>query len=249
VLDFAQSGGCRMVRLVRHFGEIHETRPCGQCDACDPQGCVGRHFREASKVELELAEHIIEELGRKDGLSIGTLLRNLFPSGGPERRDFEKMIDALERAGVLGLREDMFEKDGKVIRFRRADLEPHARSVLHDNRLLLDVDAPDPRGRAKTKPPKKRKRKSPDKAKGKGQKPGAPLSTPVDPAVEARLRQWRQRTAKARGVPAFVILDDKTIQAIACVQPTTLAALLQVKGVRPKLVEKHGAAILGLVRG
>ena len=235
VLDFAQSGSCRMVRLVRHFGEIHETRPCGQCDACNPEGCVGRHFRAASRLELELAEHIIEELARKDGLAIGTLLRNLFPSGGPERRDFEKMIDALERVGALTLREDVFEKDGKVIRFRRADLEPHARRVLHDNELLLDVDAAALGGRAK--------------AKGKGQKLDATLSTPVDRAVEARLRQWRQRTAKARGVPAFVILNDKTIQAIACVQPTTLAALLQVKGVRPKLVEKHGAAILGLVMG
>jgi superfamily II DNA helicase RecQ len=50
-------------------------------------------------------------------------------------------------------------------------------------------------------------------------------------------------------VPAFVIFNDRTLQAIACAKPTSLAALLQIKGAGPKLVEKHGAAILQVMKG
>ena len=241
VLDFAQSGGCRMVRLVRHFGEARDTKPCGLCDACRPHGCVGRRFREPSRAEHSLAERVVEELGRRDGLATGTLMRNLFPTGGIERRDFEQAISALERAGALALNDDEFEKDGKVIRFRRANLLPSARAALGPGRLLFEDDGQPAAGPGL----KKRRRKSP--ARTKRQEPA--LVTPTDHAVEGRLRQWRQKLSKARGVPAFVILTDKTLLAIACVKPTSLAALLQIKGAGPKLVEKHGAAILQVVKG
>ncbi len=242
VVNFAQSGGCRMVRLVRHFGETRDGKPCGLCDACLPQGCVGRRFRAASRAQLSLAERIVEELGRMDGLATGTLMRNLFPSEGIERRKFERTLDALARAGVLSLREDEFEKGGRVIRFRRADLGANAGGALRGERLLFDDD-----GRPEGGAPgaKKRKRKVDGKAKKQKQ---APPGEP-DPALEERLRQWRRKLAKARGVPAFVILNDKALQAIACAKPTSLAALLQIKGAGPKLVEKHGAAILQLMEG
>jgi len=49
VLDFAQSGGCRMARLIRHFGETRDSKPCGLCDACRPRDCVGRRFLHADQ--------------------------------------------------------------------------------------------------------------------------------------------------------------------------------------------------------
>jgi superfamily II DNA helicase RecQ len=30
VLEFAQSGDCRMARLVRYFGDTRDARPCGR---------------------------------------------------------------------------------------------------------------------------------------------------------------------------------------------------------------------------
>jgi DNA topoisomerase III len=243
VVSFAQSGGCRMVRLVRHFGETRDGKPCGLCDACLPRGCVGRRFRAASRAELSLAERIVEELGRMDGLATGTLMRNLFPAEGIERRgELERTLEALARAGALSLREDEFEKDGKVIRFRRADLKANARGALRGDRLLFDDDG-SPQGGA----PGAKKR--PRKPNGKAKKQEQASPDRSDPALEERLRQWRRTLAKARGVPAFVILNDKALQAIACAKPTSLAALLHIKGAGPKLVEKHGAAILQVTKG
>jgi superfamily II DNA helicase RecQ len=240
VLQFAQSGDCRMVRLVRHFGETRDEEPCGSCDACLPHGCVGRRFREASKAQLSLAKRILEELERKDGLSTGTLMRNLFPSGGIERRDFERTLDALARAGALSLREDEFEKEGKTIRFRRADLASNARGALRGDLLLFDDEGP---SRAGSPSAKKRKRKS-----AEAKKQDSTLSSLSDPGLERRLREWRQKVAKARGVPAFVVLTDRVLQAIGCSKPASLSALLEIKGAGPKLAEKHGAEILQLVR-
>ncbi|MFH0900081.1 MAG: DNA topoisomerase 3 [Pseudomonadota bacterium] len=250
VLDFAQSGGCRMVRLVRHFGETRDTEPCGLCDACRPCDCICRHFREASRAELSLARRVVEELERRDGLATGTLMRNLFPTGGIERDDFERALAALARAGSLQLMDDDFEKDGKVIRFRRASLLPNARAALTPGRLLFETDSDDGQPVSELGPKKrKRKRKTPAPAKESERKPEPKLAVPpADPAVEARLRRWRLELSRARGVPAFVILTDKTLLAIASVKPTSLAALRQIKGSGPKLVEKHGAAILQVVK-
>ena len=42
VLRFAESHGCRMLHLLRHFGDEEDrTRPCGGCDACAPRGDGG----------------------------------------------------------------------------------------------------------------------------------------------------------------------------------------------------------------
>ena len=160
VVDFAQSSGCRMARLVRYFGESRDTRSCGICDACRPHQCVARCFREAHPAELSLSERILAELERRDGLASGTLLRNLVPSAGPnERKAFDQVLGALERAGALLLRDDAFEKDGKTIRFRRANLKPNARGALKAELLLFDDTAPSgasqprkrkPKGKAKT---------------------------------------------------------------------------------------------------
>jgi DNA topoisomerase-3 len=244
VAEFAQSGGCRMVRLVRYFGERRDSRPCGLCDACRPQGCVGRSFREANAAQLALAERILEELESRDGLSTGTLLRNLFPSGGPERREFERMLDALERAGALYLGDDAFEKDGKLIRFRRAHLAGKARNALQANRLLFDDEsvAFAATSRVKAVAPKKRKAKSAPQEKRQE------ATGPIDLRLAQSLREWRLQAARSRGVPPFCIMNDRTLEAIACQKPANLSALLQIKGAGPKLVERHGVAILQMLK-
>jgi hypothetical protein len=142
VVGFAQSRGCRMVQLVRYFGETRDARPCGACDACQPRGAVGRRLRAATPAELSLAGRIVEQLDERDGLATGTLLRNLGLEASLDRRHLERALDALARAGAVSFRDDEFEKDGKAIRFRRVDLRPNARGALRGDLLLFDEDGP-----------------------------------------------------------------------------------------------------------
>jgi ATP-dependent DNA helicase RecQ len=62
------------------------------------------------------------------------------------------------------------------------------------------------------------------------------------------LRAWRTRTAKALGVPAFVVFADATLVAIASARPGSVEALLEVKGVGPRKLADYGAEVLAIVR-
>ena len=64
-----------------------------------------------------------------------------------------------------------------------------------------------------------------------------------------RLRQWRLETARARGVPAYVIFHDSTLTAIAAARPSSLADLLRVSGVGDSKLRKYGEEVLEVVRG
>ncbi len=67
--------------------------------------------------------------------------------------------------------------------------------------------------------------------------------TPDADLVE-RLKTWRLETARATGMPAYVILHDATIETIAGIRPQTETQLASVPGIGPAKLEAHGDAIL-----
>jgi len=76
-----------------------------------------------------------------------------------------------------------------------------------------------------------------------------PLRAPVDgrpPAASVRahdlLRQARERLRA--GKPAYVVYDDKTLEAIALALPTSLRELGAIAGIGPAKLEQYGDAIL-----
>jgi len=62
-----------------------------------------------------------------------------------------------------------------------------------------------------------------------------------------RLTTWRRERARADGVPAYVVADNKTLAAIAARRPSDASELLGVPGIGQHKVEAYGAAILELV--
>ena len=63
-----------------------------------------------------------------------------------------------------------------------------------------------------------------------------------------RLRHWRLETARAAGVPAYVVFHDTTLSAIASARPTSLAELLRVSGVGEAKLRKYGDEVLEVLR-
>ena len=63
-----------------------------------------------------------------------------------------------------------------------------------------------------------------------------------------RLRHWRLETARAAGVPAYVVFHDSTLAAIASANPTSLAELLRVSGVGESKLRKYGDEVLEVLR-
>jgi DNA helicase-2/ATP-dependent DNA helicase PcrA len=68
-----------------------------------------------------------------------------------------------------------------------------------------------------------------------------------DPVIVEALRTWRTNTARAAGVPAYVLLHDSTLAAIAAARPTTADELLAIPGMGPVKVSRLGPTLLELV--
>jgi ATP-dependent DNA helicase RecQ len=69
-----------------------------------------------------------------------------------------------------------------------------------------------------------------------------------DAALLGALRAWRSQLARQRGVPAYVVLHDATIDGIASLRPSTLSQLRNIPGIGDKKLEHYGEALIALVK-
>ncbi len=245
MMAFAAGRGCRMLDLVQHFGDQHDSgASCGSCDQCAPAECVAVAFREPNAAEEEALAAVLDLLRERDGLSSGQLYRQAGEPAGFARPAFEALVDGLSRADLIDVRADSFVKDGRTIRFQRLWLTRQSRLAGTGNvdEVRLVETAAKPR---------------PAKRKAAGQKRGAAatadrsVSEAILDADEAalfeRLRAWRLEEARRRRVPAFRILSDRTLAAICRARPADGTELLEVAGIGPALLRKFGRKILAVV--
>ncbi|RJS23864.1 RecQ family ATP-dependent DNA helicase [Corallococcus sp. H22C18031201] len=326
---YAEAHGCRMRQLVAHFGDVQDSgAACGLCDVCAPDSCAMVRFSEPSAVEAHALGRILESLQERDAQATGRMHRELYGES-LARRDFERLVGGLVRAGLARLDEDSFEKDGQVIHFQRlalTDTGRRTRAIAPGQVVLPAAQEPSAskkrkgsrKGAAKT--PKRASRKSAAKGRAgtrdsvrasegrsedvatprssgakspagwrKGTLPEAPpqraswnasrlsadeeeWSEPsgdeeaayegartrraggrgadtaeASPVLVESLKAWRLAEARKRRVPAFRILTDRVLGAIASARPATGAELMSIHGVGPALTERYGAQLLSLV--
>jgi len=247
VLRYTESSECRMAALVRHFGDVEDaSRPCGMCDVCDPAGAVLRMFRRASGAERQMAQRIIDELRPVDYKATGTLQRGIDPTERVSRDEFDALLDAMVRARLIAMEDAEYEKDGEVRRFRKvrlteAGLEVRANTTIE----LLVSDGVVEEFAVSTTAPRREKRASGGKHAVETQ---VSLSAEGE-ALAARLKEWRTGEAKRLRVPAYCVLHDRTLTAVASARPRNPRELIAVEGIGQAKVDKFGAAILGLCCG
>ncbi|HEV7517804.1 MAG TPA: HRDC domain-containing protein, partial [Thermoanaerobaculia bacterium] len=270
---YAEGHGCRMLALVHHFGDREDKGgACGLCDVCAPEGCTVRRLRPPTPAEKLAILRILTALRGRDGQSTGQLYKAVFGSEVPaapaapatpafERRAFEHLLGGLTRAGLLQLRQDSFEKEGREIHFQRATLTPagYRGDLAAEARIELPVEST-PAERKRTKKGKATVAPAAGKPARTSSRPtqiavpidqvAGPSSAPnlVSPGLIATLKAWRLAEARKRRVPAFKILTDRTLFALAAAQPADEAGLLAVPGVGPTLVRKYGEEVLRIVR-
>ena len=82
----------------------------------------------------------------------------------------------------------------------------------------------------------------------------APVRSAAPPSVDAAgpvavaLKRWRTERAKADAVPAYVVLSDKHLLAVAERCPATSAELLACPGIGPTRLDTYGEDILAVIR-
>lgn len=68
-----------------------------------------------------------------------------------------------------------------------------------------------------------------------------------DAALLDALRRWRAAKARAAGVPAHVIVDDRTLRLVSEQRPATVAQLAALPGLRPARLARLGDELLAVV--
>jgi DNA topoisomerase-3 len=254
--NFAEGRECRMLQLVRHFGDTDDSsQPCGLCDRCVPSTADVRLMDE---LERGVAAQILAALSTRDGLSVG----RLFEEAGPfdrrvNRSGFERVLSAIGRAGLVETVQAEFEKDGKTISFRKVHLTSVGRTVSGDRLAEIEIEGPamtdasSSSGRVrKRKPTPASPVSRPPGIYSSDEAPGLRTSSsdwerPSEmPKLFEELRAWRLEEARRKGVPAFRIVTDRVLFAICESMPTSEEALLQVPGIGPKLVKQYGDEII-----
>ena len=233
---FADHRGCRMLRLVRHFGDQADSGAlCGECDVCRPDDCLVRRFRAPLPEEVQAMETVVSLLRRREGQGTGRLFQEFRAVHGSYDRDgFEDLLGALGQARVVFVEDDSFQKDGETIRYQRAGLTPSGRRRGIDlaGQVSLPDDPPD-------EPKARRKRKAAMAVEI--------AETDADPALVETLREWRLEEARKKRWPAYTVLQNRALVAVAAGRPANRDELLAIPGVGPATVKRYGAALLRIV--
>jgi len=255
MIRFAESNQCRMMSLVRHFGDKSDSATrCGTCDFCAPAKCVAQRFRTATEVERAALYGVLSAMQSVRTRSTGKLYAELYPAKEISRDNFEEILGAMARAELLIFTDAVFEKDGKQIPYRCVSLTPFGRGINQATPVAFVMkDAGRPASRRKLP-----KRSSKSKGSPSTSTRTRTAKTVVAPSatgaqqhirVEQALRAWRLSEAKRRKVPAFRIFGDRALQSIAVSFPKNEAELLAVPGIGAGIVKKYGAHIFRLIAG
>lgn len=66
--------------------------------------------------------------------------------------------------------------------------------------------------------------------------------------IFSRLRSWRTETSRTLGLPAYMVLNDKTLQALAETIPLNVDELKDIYGMGPIKIAKFGQAVLDMIK-
>jgi DNA topoisomerase-3 len=244
MIRYTQASECRMLGLVRHFGDFADAHErCGICDFCAPDESIAQSFRPATDAERKAAGRILTALKKSGRKATGRLHSEVFADYSLDRDGFEQVLGAMARAGWVEMSEASFEQDGRRVDYRLAGLSAAGRELdataVPAFEMKLEIEATGKRRRkARTGKARKREKAAP---------PAKAAAPPGNAAVEKALRDWRLAEARRREVPAFRILSDKSLQAIAAEKPLSIRELLEIPGVGARLAEQYGAQIFRIL--
>jgi ATP-dependent DNA helicase RecQ len=254
MIAYTDGATCRRVHLLRYFGQTFAP-PCQNCDVCAP-----RRTRPAPGVQAAEAVHATVESDRVARTILqavtdfgGRLGRGIISDvllGSRRKQIIEWRLDRAKAYGQLQVhrRERILawidELTGQHLLQATAEEYPRLRiteggrqALTADTLLVLSGFAARPSITVTTADPSDRDSQS-----------VVEEGSQVDPALMERLRRWRYHKAQTLGVPAFWVLHNRVLEAIARRGPRTLGELEGVRGIGARKVEQFGEEIIDVVQ-
>jgi ATP-dependent DNA helicase RecQ len=242
LVSLAETTGCRRTRLLGYFGESLKSAQCGNCDNC----LSPPKLRDGKVIAQKLlscayrtgqrfgAMHLIDVL-------VGRMTERVMQFGHHNTSVFGIGRELNEKQWRAALRQlvAMGHLLPDAEAFGALKLTETARGVLKgETEVMLREEAAGARIRASRA--KSRRGDLAATSAGRGDAD--------HPALITALRAWRSEVARKRGVPAYVVLHDSTIDGIAISRPTTLGQLRDIPGIGDKKLEHYGDELIALVK-
>jgi ATP-dependent DNA helicase RecQ len=225
---YAESGVCRRKVLMSYFGEEYTTENCGSCDNC-------RHPKEKveAKQSVVQALQVIQALDERFAtdyvvrIITGHLTPQIkmyrhesLPQFGIGKEQPEHFWNSLVRQMLLEglLKKDIEEYGLLKITKKGADFlkKPKSFPIVLNN-LFEDADGEDD---------------------DEGSEAAAGAAT--DEKLFEMLKELRQKEAKKKNLPPFVIFLETSLQDMATMYPTTTAELEKCQGVSKGKAIRYG---------
>jgi ATP-dependent DNA helicase RecQ len=243
MIAYADSSACYRGTLLSYFGEHDAPRACGFCGNCARR-------KDLSAEEVLLLRKVLSGVARGGqrwgkrkiaAMLAGHLeglpdsLASLSTTGilsGQSPKVVGDWIDAAVGAGLLEASHDAY---------RTLSLTTSGRDVMSGRRETVALTLPEP---PRPRAPRVRKSKLSRLVASLGA--GAD-GAKADESVLAALKDWRRKEAARREVPAYVVLHDRTLAALAAARPATLDALAEIPGIGPAKLSAYGSNLLSLL--
>ncbi len=232
---YAESSVCRRKILLHYFGETWEEKNCGNCDNC-----------RNPKEKIEVKEEVVQVLKTIQALDerfvtdyvISVLVGKLTPQIGMFRHDQLEVFgigkdkelhlwNSLIRQMML---ENLIRKDIeeygllKITEKGEKFLKKPASFKIVLNNLFEDANADDEEGEG-----------------------GTQTGAAADDKLFEMLKELRQKEAKKKNLPPFVIFLETSLQDMATLYPTTLQELEKCQGVSKGKALKYGKPFVEMV--
>ncbi|MBS7545598.1 DNA helicase RecQ [Ancylobacter oerskovii] len=231
MVGFCEAVTCRRAVLLGYFGE--RAKACGHCDVCRDPPKVIDASRQAA-LALRLARATGERYGAAYLAAVITGQRSdqVCARGHDRLADFGAGADrpATEWRALLRQLVATGALHADAERFGALALTDHGRSILDGTRTFTL--------RAPSKAPRR------DRAS----RAEAPELAPAEASLLQKLKALRRELAAERGVPAYVVFADRTLEEMAVEHPRTRTELAGVKGVGAAKLEAFGAAFLKILK-
>jgi len=237
IASYASAASCRHQHLARHFGQDLAEDGCGACDIClgelesvSGSTSLARALLAAVVATGERfgAAHVSEVLRGANTARIRRYEHSALPCHGSLKEHTTSTMRAwLEQLSAQGF---LRVEPGP---YPTLSLSPSGRALLggHGRVELL-------------------KSASAENAPRKGRRsPGAASLEGDDLQLFEDLRALRRSLASERGIPPYLICNDRTLTALATERPTDRAGLLDISGIGEKKATDLGPLFLKAIAG
>lgn len=239
---FASGGTCRHRFLVEYFGGDYRAAE-GGCGACDV--CLGEltQVDDSQVIAQKILSCIVRCDQRYGAGHVTDVLR-----GANTERIRSRRHDELSTYGLLKERptSEIRAWIDQLVGLGHVGVASGNYPTLHLTATGVEVmkGAREVTLLLPTAPARSTKRRG-----GSAAAVAAEESLDVDVALFEKLRALRKGMAAERGVPPYILFNDRSLAHMAAHKPTTDAAFLAIKGVGEKKAKDLGEDFLSVIRG